>query len=232
MHVGDFVGRPENSLRIVLKRRVCATCNGTWMKRMDDRFVGVMREAVRRNAEIDLSNGDQEIVSTWATKVALLIELFLHDLMRGNPNIEIGSTFVPADNLHDLNRSRRPPEGTTVWLGAVRHETLHPFSSIGGAIFGGPAGPLDGIARGELCGYQSIFNLRGVVFGVRGWANQYVDNEPQGMADPEHTAPGKTIQIWPRISPIRHWPPPAGELVVAEIKALAWTDEEPRRPTH
>ena len=197
MHVGSFVGRSEQTLRIILKRRVCVRCNGTWMSETDDRFMVVMREALRSGAGIELAKDSQEIVATWATKVALLVELFLHDLMQRNPQIEVGSTFIPVDNLQALYRIRKPAEGTTVWLGAVDHESLHPFSSIGGAIFGGPAGPVDGIARGELCGYQSIFSLRDVVFGVRGWASQYVGNEPKGMAEPDTVAPGKTIQIGP-----------------------------------
>jgi hypothetical protein len=228
MHVGGFVGRSENSLRIVLKRRVCKTCNGTWMRTLDNQFVGVMKDTLRTGSRVELTSDGQESVATWATKVAMLIELFLHDFMKKNPQIEIGSTYVPSDNLSALYETRRPPDGTTVWIGAVDRESFHPFSSIGGAIFGASTSPADGIVKGELCGYQSIFNLRDVVFGVRGWASQYVRNEPRGMADPERTAPGRTIQIWPRLNENQRWPPPAGLLVEEDVKALAWTDEVPR----
>lgn len=227
MHVGGWIGRPEQSIRIVLKRRVCEPCNGTWMRQLDDHCVSVMGDSLRTGAEIDLGSEHLKLVATWATKVALLVELFLHDLMAQNPQVEVGTTFVPSDNLHALRINSKPPEGTTVWLGAIDHTTFHPFSSIGGAIFGGPAGPVEGIARGELCGYQSIFNLRDVVFGVRGWSNEYIANPPRGMADPEQTASGKTVQIWPRVNEVQHWPPPGGPLAPDEVKALAWTDEDP-----
>lgn len=227
MHLGGWAGRSEQFIRIVLKRRICKICNETWMREVDDQFLSVIEDPLRRGTEIDLGSRDQKTVATWATKVALLLELFLHDFMARNPQVEVGGTFIPSDNLHALRINLTPPDGTTVWLGAIDHTTFHPFSSIGGAIFGGPAGPIEGIARGELYGYQSIFNLRDVVFGVRGWATEYVANRPTGMADPDQTAPGKTIQIWPSIGEVQHWPPPGGPLTPEEIKALAWTDESP-----
>jgi hypothetical protein len=225
MHLGGWEGRPEQFIRIVLKRRVCKICNETWMRQMDDQFVSVIGDTLRSGTEFDLEIVDQKIVATWATKVALLLELFLHDFIIRNPQVEVGSTFIPSDNLHALRITRTPPDGTTVWIGAIDHSTFHPFSSIGGAILGGPAGPIEGIARGELCGYQSIFNLNDVVFGVRGWTSAYVANPPVGMADPDQTIPGKTVQIWPRIGEVQHCPPSGGQLTPEEIRALAWTDE-------
>ena len=103
-----------------------------------------MGDSLRTGAEIDLGSEHLKLVATWATKVALLVELFLHDLMAQNPQVEVGTTFVPSDNLHALRIDSKPPEGTTVWLGAIDHTTFHPFSSMAARSSAAPQVPSKG----------------------------------------------------------------------------------------
>jgi hypothetical protein len=49
------------------------------MRKLDDQFTELMCDSLRNNTPVTLNRRGQIIVATWAVKVALLLELYLHD---------------------------------------------------------------------------------------------------------------------------------------------------------
>ena len=57
-HWADY-GRLIHALEIVINDRVCTTCNGKWMKRLDDRIRTLMGPSITDDAAVDISSAEQ-----------------------------------------------------------------------------------------------------------------------------------------------------------------------------
>jgi hypothetical protein len=199
MHWGAWHGPPKEKFQIVLKRRVCAGCNGGWLRRIDDAFVIPMDQALRTQAPVELDRSSQIIAATWANKVALLLELFIHDFAASRS--DNAQTFVPDDNFPALRRNHgQPLSRTTVWIGAVRPGILPDFASHG-AVRTVPVGDPRPLIRGEERGYYSMWSMRDIFFRVEGWEEGW-----RGPVPPAENYSPKLTQIWPVQRPVASWP--------------------------
>jgi hypothetical protein len=106
-----------------LRRRTCKSCNGGWMGNLDTGLRDIVAPVIEHGAKsLHLDQSAQRILSMWATKQALLTQVYYAD--QGEAT---GYGFVPGDNLEGLYEAGRdggwahhdPPLGTQVWLSAI-----------------------------------------------------------------------------------------------------------------
>jgi hypothetical protein len=206
---GDFE-LPGDTGEIVLKDRVCDTCNRNWMRKLDDRMMKFMRPAIAQAERVQLDLRKQEILAMWAVKIALLLRLRAHDQVLAHPELaeSAHSNFIPDDNFDAIERSKRkPPKRTTVWIGAVDpRDRLPKFIHCGGSFSTFETRPPGQIATPVERGYFELFGLNRVIFYVTGWEIAYQGTPPN--IDPKTQIGRGTMQrVWPNTEQTIQWPP-------------------------
>lgn len=99
----------------ILYRRICASCNGGWMRRSLEDAVRPLLLPAMRGQPIRLKPREQRVVAAWAVKTALLFQMKAID-DRSQPG------FAPGSNLRWLYEHRDdpvPPPGSQVWIAYV-----------------------------------------------------------------------------------------------------------------
>jgi hypothetical protein len=117
---GDHTSREYPQLIVVLKDAVCDTCNNRWMSQLETSFVHLLgRQLTDRSAAVILDLAQQELVATWAAKVALLLCAYI-DATRNE-------MYIPIADLRWLAEHSSPPALTRVWLGALetKNKLMH-----------------------------------------------------------------------------------------------------------
>lgn len=228
-HWGTWTGSPKQTLSVVLKRRVCASCNGGWMRRMDNDMIAIARTAVAAASEMTLDANAQGVLARWATKVALLLELYLHD--RALVEADRGTYYVPTDNFGALFRNRHPAPSTQVWIGTVDPKGgMPPFSTGGGSLFRPGVTPEGRVVTDEV-GFHAVFSLRSLLFRVVGWDERVVPT-PIRISGSLPPLP----QIWPVEQPTVDWPQPATwkphQLVHLTAEPVPFAAPEVKRPAN
>jgi hypothetical protein len=208
-HWGDFI-LPNNASEITLRDRVCKTCNLNWMRKLDNRIMKFMRPSIHHEERTQLNQRKQAALATWATKVALLLQLRTHDLVVAHPELyESGFGYVPDDNLAAIRRCKsRPPERTRVWLGAVHsHDVLPKFAHCGGGLAAfEDSEQHNGLALPVRHGYFELFVLGRLVFYLTGWEIAYDKEMPD--INPQAIVGGRAMRrIWPTSEQVTEWPP-------------------------
>jgi hypothetical protein len=198
---GDF--RLPGRTGIVLKDRVCDTCNKNWMRKIDNKAISWIGPALRDD-RIQLDQRKQEVVSMWATKVALLLALRHVDLIAQFPELaENGNTaWVPASSFAAIEKSkRRPPAGTSVWMGSLSVVQGPPFlENVGWLMEHDLKRPGHAVR-----GYLVLFRLRRFVIYVNGWEGA----SPRGDLTPAAFVSRRALRrIWPVNERVAEWPPP------------------------
>ena len=98
-------GRVQRELEITLPQRVCSGCNGRWMKKLDDRVRGSIGESICSGAPVQIAAaGTKRQLACWAMKVALLLNLWVHDEAVNYPEL-VESTFKLNQNDLDWLRT-------------------------------------------------------------------------------------------------------------------------------
>ncbi len=181
---------PDHTIR--LDDRICTRCNGGWMKRLDDHTTNCLRPALEREEGVELNPKKRLRVARWATKVGLLLAIWMHDQEQSDPEIEHrGETYAPADNFTRLYaHSNGVPERTSIWFGAIDR-------SVAVSEFFVDSSPFY-VSAGQTVGYYTRFQLKRLLFYVTGFALDY--DGP--FAEPE---PGSLLhdplaltRVWPR----------------------------------
>ncbi len=206
--------RTENELAVYLDNRVCARCNGKWMKRLDDRTTNLLRPALEHEQPVALNPKKQLLVARWATKVGLLLALWLHDQPLTDPEIrQIGHSYAPADNFTSLYANQHGlPDRTRVWIGALHLSVPAAECFVAANQIESNIGPT---------GYYAVFCLKRLVFFVTGLELAYSGETIDGWPDPREVIrdPRALAPIWPRSETTLTWPQ-APRLVVGDLAAV------------
>ena len=109
-----ITSKPRNVLHLVLKKAVCAKCNGGWMSDLEDDVVAAIGFQFANAVTTRIDPSQQERIATWAIKTALLIEM--HTSARGK------GTYVPIDNVRWLAEHHTPPPRARVWMAGVNSQ--------------------------------------------------------------------------------------------------------------
>jgi hypothetical protein len=210
--VGGQTHQEEDaSGEIALEGRVCQTCNGNWMRRLDNKMMKFMYGPIRHGARVQLKQREQAILGFWATKVALLLALWQHDEAHRYPQPWAPIPFVPEDNLAFVSKHHKPPTRTRVWIADLQHpgRIVNYFICMSAAI--------PGLVDAPDYGYYVVFNLGRVFFWVSG---RELAHEGGIIDDnPEPIVPGAMRRIWPNAEQVAEWPP-ARTLMLDELPRL------------
>jgi len=232
-HWGDHTETMTKELAILVPDRVCRGCNNGWMRKLDNRVISFMRRALTEGAHISLDTPfKQTQLAFWATKVALLLLVFQHDLTVKHQLEDMGPFTIPYADLEYVWQRKRPSDRTRVWVGA-RHDVGDiPFLHHESAVFSLTTDEARATVRmenGSLVrdtGFRILFALGRLVFAVWGWQLDYDAGTPHGIEDPNELVPDSMLPIWPgdERKPVE-WPPPH-QLSAQEIGRICHTEPE------
>lgn len=220
--------RVQRKLEIVVRDRVCDTCNRNWMKRLDDRMRFIMGGSITDAAPVGLTQDQQKRVARWAFKVALLLMLWLHDQAAQQPELlEVarradawreGEPYIPTDDFAYVGRHHTPPAHVRIWLGRASESASPVFVSA--SALSRPLHPSP-----ERVGYYVLFGLRHLAVYVLAGTAGHGDVFAQGLGkfvNPENFAPELLLPVWPTTAQRRNWPPP-NQLSAAAMEKLTAT---------
>ena len=122
----------KNELEIVLDDRVCERCNNKWMDKLDHQMLAFMRPMMESETPVQIDPSQQLTLARWATKIGLLLALYLHDQPLDDPDSEtMGKGNAPADNFTALfGHSMEVPDHTQVWVGRRTQPSTYPSPSL------------------------------------------------------------------------------------------------------
>jgi hypothetical protein len=69
------------------------------------------------DARVELRKARQQRLGRWAVKIALLLQVWMHDLQEAEPDLDLEPPHAAADHFHKL-MGGHPQKGTRVWVGA------------------------------------------------------------------------------------------------------------------
>lgn len=94
----------------LVSRKVCATCNGGWLRELEERMQPLMA-GFAADDPITLSADEQANLALWAVTASLIA--MSQDLT--------ACDFADPDLAREVYRARLPTRGIDVWLGANQH---------------------------------------------------------------------------------------------------------------
>jgi hypothetical protein len=167
-------------------RRVCASCNGGWMARLEERAKPLLLPWVR-GQRTRLLLADQQTIAVWAAKTAMMLQF--------TPVHKGG--MVIADNLYRelYAHQDRPPGSIRVWLG-MENDQPPPGALLGLRGMSVDHAGFSGLAplRERYLGFEATMIARHLVLKVMGHAGPpAIDLGPQVVIP----AGVELIQIWP-----------------------------------
>lgn len=162
-------------------RKFCRACNSGWMQ-MADHAARPTLAAFATNEPLELGPAEQEHLALWATKTVL-------GFLSKEPE---GYRFAVHDLYHELYRTKKPPVGMQLWLGANNHGHMG-WMRAHSLVFDETPGDQYGFGASLSFGY-SVIHL--VFHGSAEWH--------LGLLRETHRA---LKAIWP-IQPLVAWPPP------------------------
>lgn len=216
VRLGDSPALPTET---VLEDRVCQGCNGGWMENLDARMVEFMGGALAVDpvARVELPKGRQQRLGRWAVKIALLLQVWMHDLLEVQPDLDLEAPHAAADHFLKL-MGGYPQAATRVWIGASPDFRGVPMASMSMTNWLPEPSP-SGIDLLVPHGYHCVFTLRSVVFFVVGWDEGHKDAVADDALDGAKRFPGKLQQVWPAVPERVEWPP-QGYLSPKEVSRL------------
>ncbi len=213
--------KPTNVLQVVLKDAVCLTCNGGWMSLLEKAFVKTLGTQLSTPTPVTIDLSQQERVARWATKVALLLQLY-------TGTQESSGHYVPPDNLKWLARHSVPPPGTRVWIGALRNPGRELAHYQGSSLTFEWDVPV---------AYFVTFTLGYLIFQVFG---REILDPKEGRArrelptlNPPPMLGGTITELWPGNGDDSVWPTPKPIESAALPQLENWPSQvirQPRRP--
>ncbi len=185
--------RLDDKLEITIRERVCEGCNGGWMRKLDESMLKFMAPALSEYATVELSENDQRMLARWATKVALLLALWMHDDPLLSQRLRM---WVPSDNFPILHTHLGCPKHTRVWMAAMAPIPVSDVFATGRRL----------TVDGRPVGYWVMFKLKRLVFYVTGVEvghdGPVIEREPTRFV-----ASGALVPIWPPAGDVVEWPP-------------------------
>jgi hypothetical protein len=196
----------KNQIEIVFDDRVCERCNNKWMKKLDDQMLAFMRPMLESETPVQIDPSQRLTLARWATKIGLLLALYLHDQPLADADSEtMGKGYAPADNFTALYvRSMTVPDHTQVWVGMLDPavEVSESEVSVLTIPVHGTPGPV---------GYYVLFSLKRLVFFVAGLELAYATPSIGDWVELEQRLADSRamVQIWPSDGSAVSLPPPS-----------------------
>jgi hypothetical protein len=195
-------------------KRVCERCNTGWMEALEGAARLVLPGLIRpRRDHVGLAPIEQEIVSVWAVKTALMCEFM-------DPH----TASAPRSDFQTIFRTLTPPPGTNVWLAAYdgpkELDYNHRRLTFSGVNVGVP----------DRRGYLTAFIIGRLVIYVMG-----VEADSPWIYRMSKESQRRAIPIQPRRWVFPKWPPPVvlrgDEAVESFLLAVAPNRTEDRAST-
>lgn len=201
----EQVGRLRH-LNVVLKDGLCRPCNNDWLAPVEDQVKAILLPmALRTESSVTLDAQAQALVSFWAVKTILLLELAIRQRFPGRRAVE--GYVASGPELAWLRHRGEPPPRAMVWLGCWDCEREVPVNYE-------PSGAGLPTADGtDLAGHLATFTLGYVAFQV--FTVDFVAAERHGAPvwnrGPLPPLADALPRIWPPQLVARDvdWPPPA-----------------------
>ncbi len=202
---GDRVG----TLIDVVTKRVCKACNTGWMSCLEDGVKPILTPLLRE-ASVALSPADQAVLSQWAAKTAMTVDL----ARTRSPH----RSLVPERHCGELMRTAQPPRRCEVWLAAYQ-----------GEHFGCSTHTHENEITFETAPDLGTYRIYALTINVLGVLLQLVgDTMPEHWTLQGAPQPGPTAhRIWPPHGEFVTWPPPE---TLDDDGLAAWTYVRP--PTY
>ena len=185
MEHGERVSRTLD----LVTRRVCGTCNSTWMSALETKAEPILTKLLRM-ATVTLSPQDQRVLSLWTAKTAMTVAL-----TRRGPDV-----VVPDGHFRSLMATQEPPSRSEVWLAAHKGKYFGCSTQVDKNDI---ASDMGSVSMGKYVMYSVTINIAGVVLQLTG------DTMPDHWALEGASEPGPTAtRIWPPTDGSVSWPPP------------------------
>jgi hypothetical protein len=185
--------KPKNVLHMVLRRAVCETCNGGWMRELENDLVKIMGPQIANPQRTTLDPSQQERIATWAIKTGLLIEVWTGAKGRG--------LYVPTDNLRWLAKHHTPPAFAQVWIAGIHSEMKRLAWSQSGFL---------ALATKEKVACVATFTVGSLGFQVFCRDIEDPNNpgaiRPLSPIQPPQAVLDTTLEIWPGNAQDVTWP--------------------------
>jgi hypothetical protein len=110
---GEVVRAHTSAKMDATVKRVCERCNNGWMHELEEAARPVLTPLIRKTQPRGLAPIEQEVISTWAIKTALMCEF-----------MDPRSASAPRSHFQVLFQSLKPPPGTNVWIAAYAGHEL------------------------------------------------------------------------------------------------------------
>ncbi len=174
----------------IVTKRVCEACNCGWMSEIEMATQPIL-EPLMRAGSTSLSPADQAILSLWAAKTAMTV-----DLARSRATHQ---RLVPESHCRELMRTKQPPRRSEVWLAAHTGDAFGCSTHTHENAIALDTAP----DLGPYQIYTITINVLGVVLQLVG------DTMPEHWTLEGVSQPGPTAhRIWPPREEFVSWPPP------------------------
>jgi hypothetical protein len=166
---------------------VCSKCNSGWMSRLEGRSKRVLSLMIQCKAA-DLVETEQRLVTTWAVKTAMMMQVFVHP----------SRVTIPPDHYRQLyQRKDAPPDTVRVWLALQDHTDPRYVAKPLGLFASLPKPPIQPNAYWVTL---TIGCLVMQILGAAGPLPRYLDDGIPVL----RVLP--LLRIWPAQTTVR-WPP-------------------------
>jgi hypothetical protein len=181
---------------------VCMDCNNTWMSTIENNVKPLV--ILMLDNAWPLSRSDQTLLATWATKIALSLDL------------ATGSPVIPRGFGYDLRIHKQPQAGVRVWLGAYTSMTdalaIHVWDVMS-----------EDAESEEIVGRCITFSVVRMVFQV------FIPFWDAELSERLTDFGGNIRGIWPPESDFFDWPPRHyfDELSIVALSKRIYDNREP-----
>jgi hypothetical protein len=172
---------------------VCHPCNNTWMSQLEEKNIPSLRPMMQ-NQPTTIDPGRQRLLTEWAVKTAMVLDSI-------KPGIGNEKFYTDAERLN-MRLTRKIPERTRIWLGAMTEPHLGSFGTDL-AIFGnnGTVRIGTGIATTIVVGHFAIQVVTEHIFPQ--FAAENVTEVQPRAGDWENML----IELYPKKQKKVEWPP-------------------------
>jgi len=121
LHASDGSGSAREqvgalpNVNITLRDAICRKCNNEWLSRIETRASRILKPMSVEGQHAVLDAAAQALLSLWAAKTCLLLELAVRQMYAGKRLVE--GYQATAQELAWLRQKSEPPPRSMVWLG-------------------------------------------------------------------------------------------------------------------
>jgi hypothetical protein len=172
---------------------VCHTCNNTWMSQLEEKNIPSLRPMLQNQSTM-IDPGRQRLLTEWGVKTAMVQDSI-------KPEIGNEKFYTDAERL-DMRLTRKIPERTRIWIGALTEPHLGSFGTDM-AIFGSDRKTRigTGIATTIIVGHFAVQVV--TERALQEFAAQTIPDIQPRAGDWDNTL----IELYPKKQKKIDWPP-------------------------